>query len=76
MSNGLAASVGVTQGCVLSPTLFDVLLEYVMTNLITANLQGRFNPSMYAGICFDDDITLLSSNFNTCSSGKALLHLW
>src|SRR5699024_3319374 len=62
-SNKIVIKRGVKQGCILSPTLFNIALDYVMEKVcrgrggITWGLTRRLEDLDYA-----DDICLLSHN--------------
>lgn len=67
LSENIHLKTGIKQGCVLSPLLFNIVLDYVLTEAdtsksgITWNLQNkrRLGDLDYA----DDDIVLLSHTF-------------
>ena len=54
-------TVGVQQGCLLSPTLFNIFLEKIMTDALedhegTVSTEGR----TITDLCFADDIDVLA----------------
>ena len=57
MGDWFQTTVGVQQGCILSPTLFNIFLERIMTDTLedhegTVNIGGR----TIINLCFADDI--------------------
>ena len=57
--------VGVQQGCLLSPTLFNIFLEMIMTDALedhegTISIGGR----TITNLCFADDIDVLAGGKN------------
>jgi hypothetical protein len=82
LTDWFATTVGVREGCVLSPQLFNILLDMVMLYAtheinIGANIQGQ----QISNLRFADDIVLLAEsaqylqtfvnkvNFSSCNFG-------
>ena len=60
---------GVRQGCIISPILFNITLDYIMRQT-THNAQHGIQWTMFSqleDLDYADDIALLSINANTCS---------
>ena len=62
-SEWFRVGIGVRQGCLLSPALFNVFLEFVMEELGTLDGTLTYNAEMAMDILYADDTTLLSAVF-------------
>ena len=55
--------VGVLQGCVLSPMLFNIFLETIMAKALTDNTQGiMIGGTMLDNLRFADDIAAVAGS--------------
>jgi hypothetical protein len=69
-SNPIFSTVGVKQGCTLSPTLFVVLMDFIMRIPVQNKYRGihRGLQDRLEDLDFTDDICLLSSSFKDMES--------
>ena len=62
-SSRFTANVGVRQGCVLSPTFFNIFLEQIMMDTLGSFSSGvKIGGQVITNLRFADDIELMCSN--------------
>ena len=66
--------VGVRQGCILSPTLFNIFLEFVMDELSCLQSSLKLNPTLSTDIRYADDTTLIAFTFEKLQISTTELH--
>ena len=57
-------SVGVRQGCNMSPILFNVMLDYVIKEVRSLDENFRMSADMSIDIRYADETTLISTIFD------------
>lgn len=63
LTEWFTVSVGVRQGCILSPSLFNIFLEFVMEEVQSLNRRITWDEDMSFDIRYADDTTLVSLVF-------------
>jgi len=72
ISDWFRQTVGVRQGCVLSPDLFNLFLEHVLGEALEAYRGGALiNGRRVSNLCFADDIDLMGE---TVDEAQDVLH--
>ncbi len=61
LTDTFPVKVGVRQGCIMSPTLFNIFLDYVMKEVKSLDTQFCLTDSMSTDIRYADDTTLVSA---------------
>ena len=73
LTSWFKVNVGVSQGCLLSPTLFNIFLEFVLDELKSLDESFVLKNDLSIDIRYDDDSTLLSAIFEKLKLSTAEL---
>ena len=58
--NTTSPSFNVTKGGILSPVLFNVLMDSLSSKLIESNIGGHINGKLINHLCYADDLCIIS----------------
>ena len=68
ITDQINVNVRVWLGCLLSPTLFNILLELIMNEPVSLQQNLNLDESLTIDICYANDTTLISAKKNNISS--------
>ena len=63
LTDWFPVNIGVRQGYIMSPRLFNIFLEYVMKGVKSLNRDFQLNENMSVDIRYADDTILISTIF-------------
>ena len=63
LTDWFPVNIGVKQRCIMSPSLFNIFLEYVMKGVTSLNRDFQLNENMSVDIRYADDTTLIVTIF-------------
>ena len=77
VSSWFNQTVGVRQGCILSPDLFHFFLEHILNEALqTCQGSARINGRCVSNLRFADDIDLIGENTQDAQDMLNSVHTW
>ena len=67
LTDWFPVNIDVRQGCIMSPSLFNIFLEHVMKGVKSLNRDFQLNEYMSVDIIYADDTTIISAVFENCN---------